>query len=81
MLAWGKCLVTAEIMAQVSSAALIVFEPRAFITKIPFSVAKLTSILSTPVPALATSFKLSAALAKTSAVTFVAERTIRQSCF
>ena len=61
--------------------AEMVFDPKAFMTKIPFSVAQLTSMLSTPVPALAISFKLSAPEVRTSAVTLVADLTTNASNF
>ena len=48
-------------------------------TMTPFLVAALQSMLSTPVPARPIIFKLDAAI--TSAVTFVAERTIKPSYF
>jgi len=51
-----------------------------FITMIPLLVAASQSMLSTPVPARPMIFKLVAALI-TSAVTFVAERTIKPSYF
>lgn len=47
-------------------------------TRTPFLVAASTSTLSTPVPALPTTFSLSAA-SSTSAVTLVAERTMSPS--
>ena len=49
-----------------------------FITRTPLDDAAFKSILSTPVPARPTSFNLSAT-SKTSAVTFVADLTIRAS--
>lgn len=52
--------------------------PTYFITRMPFLVAASRSTLSTPVPALPTTCNFSAAL-MTSAVTLVAERTMRPS--
>lgn len=49
-----------------------------FMTRTPFLVAASRSTLSTPVPALPTTWSFSAAL-MTSAVTLVAERTMRPS--
>lgn len=49
-----------------------------FMTRTPFLVAASTSTLSTPVPALPTTFSFSAA-SSTSAVTLVAERTMSPS--
>ena len=60
------------------SAAETTFDSGAFATTIPRLVAASTSTLSTPTPARPMTFKL-VARAIRSAVTFVAERTIRPS--
>ena len=80
-LAAGRDRAKFMIMAHVSSHAEIVFEPTAFMTSTEFSLADTTSMLSTPVPARAISFNEfdSAAAEMISLVTFVAERTTKQS--
>ncbi len=62
----------------VCSAAETTFDSGAFATTMPLRVAASTSTLSTPTPARPITFSL-VALAITSAVTFVAERTISAS--
>ena len=74
--AWGIFLARATSMATACSAVVIVFPPGVFITTIPFLVAAAVSILSTPVPALPMTLRLSAA-SIISAVTFVALLTTR----
>ena len=60
------------------SAAETTFDSGAFATTIPRRVAASTSTLSTPTPARPTTFRF-VARSMTSAVTFVAERTISAS--
>lgn len=64
--------------AMVCSAAAPIFPAGELTTMMPDFVAALTSTLSTPTPALATTFKLLPA-ASSSAVTFVSDRTSRAS--
>ncbi len=61
-------------MAMACSAVVIVLPCGVFITTTPRAVADFTSILSTPIPARPTTFRLLAA-ASSSRVTLVAERT------
>ena len=64
----------------VNSAVEIVFPPGVFITTMPRSVAASTSTLSTPTPALPTTFRFGAA-SITFRVTFVSDRTTNAETF
>ena len=74
----GICRASAIIRERACSAVVIELPKGVFMTMMPLAVAALTSMLSTPMPARPTTFRLVAA-AMTFSVTLVAERTARPS--